>query len=540
MSALTIYHESSADKILFKTRDPLLITEKLNQVGVNFEQWPTYESIGLNSTHEQILCAYENQIKNLVNEQGFQSWDVVALHPDNPNKVSLREKFLSEHTHSEDEVRFFVSGKGLFTLHIDDKVYSVLCERGDFISVPAKVRHWFDMGPCPHFIAIRLFNNPDGWIAQYSGDDISNRFPKVLEEEKMSDALKLCRQELLSVKAFDTTRDGFESGILLDANESPWNNKLNRYIDSMTDASILASLSRFYQVDSSQILLTRGSCEGIDLLVRAFCQAYQDAVLVCPPTFSIFAQCAAIQGAKLISVPLQKENNFALDVQTLLNSVTANTKLVFICTPNNPTGNLIPMDDILKIVKALQGKAMVIVDEAYIEFSHGISAATLINEFSNVVVLRTLSKAFGLAGIRCGVLLSQNPLIKVLTAMMLPFPLSILTTEAVKEALTSDKMANTQKQIAYIRQQREKVKKALQALPIVKQVWDSQGNFLFVKFNNIHAVMRACKENTILVRHFIGIKEYENCLRISIGLEEQNQILINVLKELSFSKEAVV
>lgn len=355
----------------------------------------------------------------------------------------------------------------------------------------------------------------------------------------MSDALKLCRQELLNVKPFDTTRDGFETGILLDANESPWNNNLNRYIDSMTDISILESLSRIYHVDTSQILLTRGSCEGIDLLVRAFCQAYQDAVLVCPPTFSIFAQCTAIQGAKLISVPLQKEHNFALDVQTLLNSVTENTKLVFICTPNNPTGNLIPMDDIINIIKALQGKAMVVVDEAYIEFAQGVSAATLINEFSNVVVLRTLSKAFGLAGIRCGVLLAQNPLIKILTAMMLPFPISILTAQAVKEALTPDKIAQTQQQITYIRQQREMVKKALQALPIVKQVWDSQGNFLFVKFNDIHAVMRSCKENSILVRHFIGIKEYESCLRISIGLEEQNQILMNVLKELSFSKEAV-
>jgi histidinol-phosphate aminotransferase len=353
----------------------------------------------------------------------------------------------------------------------------------------------------------------------------------------MSDALKLVRQELLNVKPFDTTREGFEHGVLLDANESPWNNHLNRYIDSMTDELILEKLAHFYQVDISNILLTRGSCEGIDLLVRAFCQAYQDTVLVCPPTFSIFAQCAAIQGAKVISVPLLKDQNFALDKQALLDSVNHHTKLVFICTPNNPTGNLIPLADIVDIIKTLQGRAMVIVDEAYIEFAHGESAAKLINEFSNVVVLRTLSKAFGLAGIRCGVLLTQNPLIKILTAMMLPFPLSILTTNAVKEAITPDKIKNTQKQILYIQQQREVVKKALQTLPIVKQVWDSQGNFLFVKFEDIHAVMKACKENTILVRHFLGIKEYENCLRISIGLQEQNQQLISMLKEMSFSKE---
>ncbi len=179
MSALHIYHESCANTCLSALTSPKLIAQALNQVGIVFEQWPTYQSIGVQSTHEEILEAYDEQIKKLIAENGFQSWDVVALNPDNPNKEALRNKFLSEHTHSEDEVRFFVSGSGLFTLHIADKVYSVLCERGDFISVPANVLHWFDMGPNPHFIAIRFFNNPDGWIAQYSGSDIGDRFPKV-------------------------------------------------------------------------------------------------------------------------------------------------------------------------------------------------------------------------------------------------------------------------------------------------------------------------------------------------------------------------
>lgn len=179
MSALTIYPDSSADHRILDTTDRHTIKSELHKVGIRFEAWPTDESIGPHSTHEAILHAYDHQIQNLVKEQGYQSWDVVALNADHPHKIALREKFLSEHTHNEDEVRFFVAGKGLFTLHIEDKVYCVLCERGDFISVPAKVLHWFDMGPEPHFIALRFFNNPDGWIAQYSGDEIATLFPKL-------------------------------------------------------------------------------------------------------------------------------------------------------------------------------------------------------------------------------------------------------------------------------------------------------------------------------------------------------------------------
>jgi 1,2-dihydroxy-3-keto-5-methylthiopentene dioxygenase len=179
MSALTIYSDNCPDDCLFETYDQSIIRQELSQVGIRFEQWPTDPSIAQHSASDEILKAYDNEIKRLVEECGYQSWDVVSLHPAHPQKDALRQKFLSEHTHNEDEVRFFVSGKGLFTLHIDSKVYCVLLERGDLISVPAKVLHWFDMGPEPDFIAIRLFNNPEGWLAQYSGNDIGDRFPKI-------------------------------------------------------------------------------------------------------------------------------------------------------------------------------------------------------------------------------------------------------------------------------------------------------------------------------------------------------------------------
>jgi histidinol-phosphate aminotransferase len=350
----------------------------------------------------------------------------------------------------------------------------------------------------------------------------------------VSDIHKLIRPELLAVKPFDVKRPGFESGVLLDANESPWTSssediKLNRYVDEMFDQTLLDQLAAFYGSDASEILLTRGSCEGIDLLVRAFCRPYQDAIVVSPPTFSIFAQCALMQGASVIHAPLLRDQEYALDPHLLLQSVTDATKLVFICTPNNPTGNLVSLEDILYITKALSGKAMVVVDEAYMEFSEGKSAAPYVSTYCNLVVLRTFSKAFGLASLRCGAVIAQPPLIAILNAMMLPFPLSLLTTRTLKKALSNDRLARMQQQIIEIQQLREDFKKALRQLSIVNKVWDSEGNFLFIELKQSEAVLQACMEQKILVRHFIGVKGFEDCIRVSVGFKEQNAIFLKML-----------
>lgn len=360
----------------------------------------------------------------------------------------------------------------------------------------------------------------------------------------MSDIHHLIRPELLSIKPFDAKRPGFETGVLLDANESPWEHcfqhePLNRYIDEMFEPEILNPLGSFYGTLPSQILLTRGSCEGIDLLVRAFCRPYQDAIVVTPPTFSIFAQCAMMQGAGVVHAPLIREENFRLDTQLLLNSVTKETKLVFLCTPNNPTGQIIPLEDILYITQALQGKAMVVVDEAYMEFSNGESAASLVEEYSNLVVLRTFSKAFGLAGLRCGAVIAQAPLIAILTAMMLPFPLSLMTTRALKQALSNDSFVKMKQQVSHIQLWRENFKQKLKHLPIVKKVWDSEGNFLFMQLRYANAVLKACQAKPILVRHFVGVKGYEDCLRVTVALEQQNEAFLHMLAEIDETEEVV-
>ncbi|GAB2578384.1 cupin domain-containing protein [Dyella jejuensis] len=155
------------------------IARELAKVGVRFEQWEASQPVAPGASQEQVIAAYRHDIDRLMREEGYQSVDVISLTPDHPDRAMLRQKFLSEHTHSEDEVRFFVAGAGQFTLHIQGKVYDVLCEQGDLIGVPDGTPHWFDMSESPYFIAIRLFTNKDGWVANFTGSDIAAQFPRM-------------------------------------------------------------------------------------------------------------------------------------------------------------------------------------------------------------------------------------------------------------------------------------------------------------------------------------------------------------------------
>ena len=177
MSTLTIYTEAEPQNPVIHTDDFNTIKDILGSAGIRFERWKADKPITADADNESILAAYKSEIDKLVAEQGYQTYDVVSMNPDHPQKAEFRNKFLAEHRHSEDEVRFFVRGHGLFVMHIDARVFALLCEKDDLISVPANTRHWFDMGPNPVFTAIRLFNNPEGWVAKFTGDDIASRFP---------------------------------------------------------------------------------------------------------------------------------------------------------------------------------------------------------------------------------------------------------------------------------------------------------------------------------------------------------------------------
>ena len=183
MSTLTIYAENSAENGERFT-DFETIETKLNALGVQFERWTATQHLNADASNDDVLNAYSDSIERLKNQYGFQTADVIKLDATHSDKVAMREKFLNEHTHSEFEVRFFVEGQGLFYLHVGEKVFGVLCEQGDLISVPANVTHWFDMGENPHLACIRLFTNPDGWVANFTQNDISKSFPTLDELQK--------------------------------------------------------------------------------------------------------------------------------------------------------------------------------------------------------------------------------------------------------------------------------------------------------------------------------------------------------------------
>ena len=176
MSRLRIFDEAQPDEPLLVTGDHALIARELAGIGVAFEQWQAAHPIAPGASSDEVMAAYRGDIDRLVQQRGFRSVDVVSIAPDNPQREAMRAKFLDEHFHKEDEVRFFVAGSGLFTLHVGDKVYEVQCVQGDLIAVPDSTRHWFDMGPEPSFVAIRFFTEPDGWVGHFTGTDIARRF----------------------------------------------------------------------------------------------------------------------------------------------------------------------------------------------------------------------------------------------------------------------------------------------------------------------------------------------------------------------------
>lgn len=177
MSRLRIFSETDAETVLFESSDGTRITEQLAGIGVGFERWPV-RALSADASNEDILALYAPEIEKLVAENGFKAVDVVSINPDHPDRGLMRAKFLNEHSHKEDEVRFFVRGSGLFTLHIEGKVYEILCQAQDLIRVPDGTRHWFDMGPAPLFTAIRFFTEADGWVGYFTDSDIASRFPR--------------------------------------------------------------------------------------------------------------------------------------------------------------------------------------------------------------------------------------------------------------------------------------------------------------------------------------------------------------------------
>lgn len=345
----------------------------------------------------------------------------------------------------------------------------------------------------------------------------------------------LARPEIRELRPYEAAQQ-VEGTIRLNANESPLVNPvdrfrrpLNRYPE-VRPARLAGAMARRFACADDEILVTRGSSEAIDLLIRCFCRAGKDSVVTTSPSFSMYEHYAKIQGARFIAVPTRPERDFEIDVDDLLSAGDADSKLFFVCSPNNPTGTTLPGDELRRLLEARTDASAVVVDEAYIEFADQDSAIRLLAHHPNLVVLRTLSKALGFAGARCGAVVGRAAVIRMLSAIQAPYAMSTPVVECVEDALGDSQLAAASESVAEIVAQRERVSSALAAYPFVTRVWPSSANFILVQLEDAKRVMRHCEEQRILLRHYGG--ELSDCVRISIGSADENALLLQALDSL--------
>jgi len=348
--------------------------------------------------------------------------------------------------------------------------------------------------------------------------------------------LDLARPEIRGLRGYKTAAaDQYE--VRLNANESPLAtgtqsaHGVNRYPD-IRPTELTRKMARFYEVGNDNVLVTRGSSEGIDLLMRTFCVAGKDNVLLTPPVFEMYQIYATVQGVQTIDLPLLPENDFALDVDALLDACSNNTKLIFLCSPNNPLGTTISHDQVLRILQARAGRSVVVLDEAYIEFSELDSLVKLVTEFRNLVVLRTLSKARALAGARCGAVIASSEIVQLLDGVLAPYALSSPVIASAEAALSVSELALSDRAIRHTVIERERVYRELSDCKAIQNIWPSQANFLFVRLACPADVERCLKEAGIIIRTYSDDPALQNCARITISTEDDNDRLIKALRNL--------
>ena len=347
--------------------------------------------------------------------------------------------------------------------------------------------------------------------------------------------VKLARPEIQALSPYEAAEQ-LDDTIRLNANESPratpvgnFRRPLNRYPE-VRPAGLQRALAQRFGCQPEQLLVTRGSSEAIDLVIRSFCRAGKDSVLVTSPSFSMYRHYAAVQGAPLIEVKTHAERDFMIDVDEIIAACDDTTRLVFVCSPNNPTGTTLPRADLLRLLEARSNRSAIVVDEAYVEFGDKPSAIELLDTYDNLLVLRTLSKALGFAGARCGAVAGPRGVIQMLAAVQAPYALATPVVECVEDALHADQLESASETVAEIVAERERLMSAFRDYPFVLKVWPSDGNFLLVRVDDARRVMRRCAEQKMLLRHFGG--DLEDCIRISIGSRDENNQLLRAFDTL--------
>ena len=334
------------------------------------------------------------------------------------------------------------------------------------------------------------------------------------------------RPNILKMTAYSSARSEFkgQAEVFLDANENPFNNDFNRYPDPLQKA-LKEKISQWRNIPSNQIFLGNGSDEAIDILIRIFCEPSKDSILTLPPTYGMYKVSAATSDIKINTVSL--DDNFQPEIEKILNATSPTDKILFLCSPNNPTGNNFDLEKMEALIKRFNG--IVVVDEAYIDFSQQETCISLLEKFNNLVILQTFSKAWGLAGIRLGMAFASTEILDLMNKVKPPYNINQLTQQVGLQAF--DKTENFQKEIQIIVEQRTWLTEQLKQFDFIKKIYPSDANFILVKTNAPNEIYDFLIEKNIIVRNRSTQVGCEGCLRLTIGKPEENQRLINALNE---------
>ncbi|MEL6300563.1 MAG: histidinol-phosphate transaminase [Pseudomonadota bacterium] len=352
----------------------------------------------------------------------------------------------------------------------------------------------------------------------------------------MTSLLKLARPEVRELKAY-VPANYADGAVRLNANESPERSDgdtssagMHRYPEARPKA-LTQTLAKHFGVPDANVFVTRGSSEAIDLMIRCFCRPNLDGIVISPPTFGMYSVYANLQSAAVRSVPLVAKKGFTLPVDAIVDSWRGTDRLVFVTSPNNPTGNAQSVSEIARLAAAIHGRGIVVVDGAYAEFAD-LDAMMSLLEQPNIVMLRTMSKAYGLAGARCGAALGPAEVIDLLAKTMPPYAVPTPSSDAALAVLAEEALATMPARLEWIVTERNRLATALGRLNLVERVYPSDANFLLVKFRDPQSVLDIAAREGLLLRDFSAAPLTPNCLRISVGKEADNTRLIEILQSL--------
>lgn len=356
----------------------------------------------------------------------------------------------------------------------------------------------------------------------------------------MSAAANLLRPDLRAFTGYRSARcEGHTGDAWLDANEGAQANLVDRggYLRRYPQPQpqrLRGALATLYGCADEQLLIGRGSDEAIDLVVRAFCMPGRDAVLVTPPVFGMYATCARLHGARVLEVPLVDAiGDFRVDLDgVLIAALSQQARVVFLCSPGNPAGGVLDAESVLELARRLQGSAMLVVDEAYIEFADAPSLVGHVATHPNLAVMRTLSKAHGLAGLRIGCLVADPAVVAALRRCQAPYPIPVPCAELALDALDGRALDHTARASQQTKSARNGLRRELQAATGVRRVYPAQGNFLLARFDQVDAVFERLLRAGVVVRHMRGFAQLQDALRITVGTAGQNRRVVDAVRSM--------